>query len=89
MAEWSKNDLAFLQMPKHIASSGLSVSIRCYLRNFLKFLFVANYERNFSVLVFLKSLLIIPNGKTIRNRRKKRRKRRGERNQCETSKPKE
>jgi hypothetical protein len=33
--------------------------------------------------------LIIPNGKTIRNRRKKRRKRRGERNQCETSKPKE
>jgi hypothetical protein len=38
---------------------------------------------------FLRSLLIIPNGKTIRNRRKKRRKRKGERNQCETSKPKE
>jgi hypothetical protein len=36
-----------------------------------------------------KIVLIIPNGKTIRNRRKKRRKRRGERNQCETSKPKE
>jgi hypothetical protein len=43
---------------------------------------------NFGV-SFLRSLLIIPNGKTIRKRRKKRRKRREEKNQCETSKPKE